>query len=565
MEIETKSLEYLINIIKTTKASSPNYVLFTGAGSSISSGVKGASEIIEEWRKKYFEINRKEHTTFDDFYKDKYWYKTETEYSFLFENLFDHPSQRREYIESIIKDAKPSWGYIYLVNLIKHEIFNTIFTTNFDDLLNEACYLYTSDIRPIVCSHESTIRTIKMTSKRPKIIKLHGDFLYDNIKNTVRELETLEDNIKDKIKQYASEFGMIVVGYTGRDRSIMDTLNILLKQDEYFPHGIYWCIRKGEEPCRGLEILLRYPKVKIIEIDGFDEMFAEINKSLDLNLQDEILKPYDALNEKLNKLLESVNIKIEDNINPIIKEDINKLKNNIDSIVNKIDNENNEDNSIKVSIDENFELKIPMPFNLLSQIALKNNDYENSIKYAQQGLKKEFDISLINNIFKSNYYLKNDMDYNNYIEIILNNKDTFIKEPDSLFTTVLLLIDLKKFKEADKILDMSFHLYNEFKGTFNIEYYFLNKFQIKKHQKIEFSEEEILILENYSLHSDKFVKLGSYILLNNIDEVQKLLNIILIKDKNLNILTWPIVKLIISEIRDNKLNEVINNYNKLFN
>src|SRR5436189_4493589 len=108
------------------------------------------------------------------------------------------------------------------------------------------CYSFTDDVKPICCAHDSSIRTVRITSKRPKIIKLHGDFLYDNIKNTLKELESLEQNMRDKFKQYAREFGLIVIGYSGRDRSIMDALEALLADEGNFPHGIFWCIKAGD-------------------------------------------------------------------------------------------------------------------------------------------------------------------------------------------------------------------------------------------------------------------------------------------------------------------------------
>jgi hypothetical protein len=87
-------------------------------------------------------------------------------------------------IEDFLNESHPSWGYIYLVDLIKRGYFNAIFTTNFDDLLNEACYLYSKDVRPVVCAHDSSLTAFRRTTKRPKIFKLHGDFLFDSVKNT---------------------------------------------------------------------------------------------------------------------------------------------------------------------------------------------------------------------------------------------------------------------------------------------------------------------------------------------------------------------------------------------
>jgi len=95
--------------------------------------------------------------------------------------------------------------------LLANSYFNVVFTTNFDDPINEACFLYSDGLRPMVAAHDSTIAGIRITSARPKIIKLHGDFLYDNIRNTKSELETLEANTRRKLPQFSLEYGLVVL------------------------------------------------------------------------------------------------------------------------------------------------------------------------------------------------------------------------------------------------------------------------------------------------------------------------------------------------------------------
>lgn len=306
MSLIRKHQKHLINILKTNRAAidvkhqTPTFTLFLGAGASISSGIKSARQMIEEWRSIYVSIHG-EHNL-----KTQHWYDKHNEYSELFESLYDQPSQRREYIESCVSNAQVSWGYIYLVNLLNHGFMNAVFTTNFDDLLNEACYLFSDDLRPIVSAHDSSIQSVRLTSPRPKIIKLHGDFLFDNIKNTVRELESLEDNTRAKFKQYASEFGMIFIGYSGNDRSVMDTLNTLLHSKQNFPHGVYWCVLKGTSDDAipiAVQNLARFERFHLIEIDGFDEFFAELHMSLGYSLQDQVTSPSIALQKKLDKII----------------------------------------------------------------------------------------------------------------------------------------------------------------------------------------------------------------------------------------------------------------------
>ncbi|WP_421259206.1 SIR2 family protein [Aeromonas sp. 602826] len=405
--IESKPQGHLINILKSTKNHHPNFTLFLGAGASITSGIKSAGDMINEWRETYSQMYTR------DILKSRPWYEKNNEYSELFEALYDQPTQRREYIENCIVDAKPSWGYIYLANLLQKTHFNTIFTTNFDDLVNESCYAFSSKLRPVVCAHDSSIKNIRLTSSRPKIIKLHGDFLFDNIKNTARELESLEDNMRSKFRQYASEFGMIVIGYAGNDRSIMDTLNTLLHSGNAFPHGIYWCIRDEQGISEEVKNLARFPRFHLIKINGFDEFMAELHQALDCTLQEEVANPYVALAQKLDESPLINDEEEEEDIHDIIKKDINTLKSNVKKIhsahevVNKLerllqesDTEGNIETGLSNTlkdilediqlIDYNSSYKPYLfPKAMLAEIAYQEQDYKKSLELSKMSLAKD--------------------------------------------------------------------------------------------------------------------------------------------------------------------------------
>lgn len=274
----------LIRHIKTKEHSSPaNYSIFLGAGASVTSGIRTASQLIDEWAKELYErfnmgqpIETAEQAK--QYFESKHssWYSPDNPYSSLFEKKFDLPTQRRRFVEQEVDNKFPSIGYAYLTSLVDENYFNTIFTTNFDDLVNEAFYLF-SNSRPIVCAHDSSIHSISITSKRPKVVKLHGDYLFDDIKSTLRETESLEHNTKEKFVEFCKEYGLIIVGYSGSDRSIMDVLEFLARQENYLKNGIYWCLRRTDHVCHALKNLIWKDKVYPVLIDGFDEFFAEIH------------------------------------------------------------------------------------------------------------------------------------------------------------------------------------------------------------------------------------------------------------------------------------------------
>jgi len=284
-----RTIAHLIEAILTRNNNIPNFALLVGSGASATSGIDGASQMVDRWRRRLYERSGARQS-YPRWVRRQYWHGSDDEYALLFELMYDQPALRRAHIEECLRNAHPGWGYVYLTNLLKNNVFNVVLTTNFDDLIQEACYLY-SDSRPIVCAHDSAVSGIRVASARPKIIKLHGDYLFDNIKNTVRELETLEDNMKRKFMQFAQDYGLVVVGYSGRDRSVMDIVDMIVKQDEYFKQGVYWCERVGDKRGKRLSSLLRRDKVYTVTIPGFDELMAEIHEEAGFELPEPIANP----------------------------------------------------------------------------------------------------------------------------------------------------------------------------------------------------------------------------------------------------------------------------------
>ena len=288
LSYKERSVDDLVRFIKTRSDDNPNHSLLLGAGCSVTSGVRSAGELIQQWRKEVYVSYHPDCRDADydeerctSYLGEKHssWYDKRNEYASLFEKRYDLPRQRPMFIEQEVADKTPSLGYAYLAKLVKKRYFRTMFTTNFDDLLNEAFYLY-SDERPIVCAHDSAISSITVTSKRPKIVKLHGDYLFDDIKSTLRETESLEENIKNKFVEFAKDYGLIIVGYGGNDRSILDVLFYLLKQDEYLKNGIYYCFRSEDDINEEVRKLLWKDRVYYVIIGGFDDLMADLNRRL---------------------------------------------------------------------------------------------------------------------------------------------------------------------------------------------------------------------------------------------------------------------------------------------
>lgn len=293
---KVRTVKDLIRYIETKENKDvSNYSIFLGAGASRSSGIATAHELIIQWMEELYERykaqddnllnnilpDENKYDVLKRYFESNHasWFDGNNPYSSLFEKKFDLAPQRRRFVEQEVDKKLPSIGYSYLVSLVENNYFNAIFTTNFDDLLNEAFYQLSST-RPIVCAHDSSVHSISISSKRPKIIKLHGDYLFEDIKSTLRETESLEHNIKDKLIEFCKEYGLIVVGYSGSDRSIMDVFDLLLKNETYLKNGIYWCVREEDEISPTLKNLFWKDRVYPVLIDGFDEFFCQVHQAL---------------------------------------------------------------------------------------------------------------------------------------------------------------------------------------------------------------------------------------------------------------------------------------------
>ncbi|MEB8192284.1 SIR2 family protein [Raoultella terrigena] len=353
LAIKQRSVKDLADYIRIRSGVSPNYSLFLGAGASVTSGIRTGYELVQEWRQEiYNRFSIEPYTTplkAREYLAEQHpdWYDQNNEYSSLFEKKFDLPSQRRRFVELQVDKKLPSIGYAYLVELFESNFFDTVFTTNFDDLINEAFYQFSSD-RPLLCAHDSSIKGISITSTRPKIIKLHGDYLFDSIKSSLKETESLESNTREKLIEFTKEYGLIFVGYAGNDNSIMDVLKYLLKQDDYLRNGIYWCIRKEDDFTPELFKLLNLDKVYWVEIDGFDEFMAELVHELggELSL---------GGNQKSTKRERMINNFVSDDYhlekNQFIKTDLTKIKKHtltrdISALINELSQDDSDDQRI---------------------------------------------------------------------------------------------------------------------------------------------------------------------------------------------------------------------------
>ena len=296
--------------IAMTKPRECPFAFFLGAGCSVSSGIPSASSLIEDWKRvlwigaswqseSYEAWLQKEYKPFLQSISDGF----TNEYASLFEYLYRTRKERQLVVESICENIIPGFGYLYLSCLINEKKINMVLTTNFDDLIADSLVKY-FDIKPVICSTNASIKNIRIDTTRPKVIKLHGDYLFDSIKNTSSETKELEHGMKYSLLEIGRNYGIIVVGYSGSDESIMNPIAEMLKSQDNFPLGLHWCVKKEigapQIPDAVMELYKLHPdRFYIYEIEGFDYLLESVFTRCKCNLPSVLVEPYKNSTAKL--------------------------------------------------------------------------------------------------------------------------------------------------------------------------------------------------------------------------------------------------------------------------
>jgi NAD-dependent SIR2 family protein deacetylase len=230
------------------------HVFLLGAGASISSGIQSAGDCIWEWKKNIFITKN---PSLSHQYRE---YKSETvqrsiqrwldnegaypkegsvdEYSFYALRAYPIDDTRRKYFENICRGREPHLGYKLLCLLAKYGMVKSVFTTNFDGLVEKAAHQ--TGLTPIAVSLDTSDRIHRAASSSELLtVALHGDFKYGPLKNTGPELDTQHDTFISALEQHLYDKHLIIIGYSGRDQSLMNAL-----KKAYSKPGagmLFWC------------------------------------------------------------------------------------------------------------------------------------------------------------------------------------------------------------------------------------------------------------------------------------------------------------------------------------
>jgi len=158
-------------------------------------------------------------------------------YSRVLEALAPDQATRRDYLAKHFEGRAPAETHELLAGLAADGLIRVFVTTNFDRLLEHA--LQARGVEPVVVTDDVSLRSAMPREHATcYVLKPHGDYLQQTIRNTAAELERLTPAIERELAEVFDRYGVLVLGYSGADPAIGRMLRG--RQSRY---GLYWLSR----------------------------------------------------------------------------------------------------------------------------------------------------------------------------------------------------------------------------------------------------------------------------------------------------------------------------------
>lgn len=254
-----------------------------GAGASKQSEIPMGGELVDRWLCELHQDAEDQGQTVEHWataetlgIKGFEYHRREEYYGQIYARRFDGSRDSgHAQLQFLLSGREPSFGYSILAYILANTQHKAVITTNFDNLVADALYLY-SNTAPLLCVHESLAHFITPQLDRPLVVKIHRDLQF-HPRNADDEINTLDKAWDAPLRTLFSHFTPIFIGYGGNDGSLMGFLNQL---EAAVPDRIYWCALHGSPPNARVKALLDKRGDTLVSIPGFDEIMLALKAAL---------------------------------------------------------------------------------------------------------------------------------------------------------------------------------------------------------------------------------------------------------------------------------------------
>ena len=260
------------------------YALLLGSGISVGAGVPTGWAVVKELALKLAVAAGESPSLADPIG----WYKEahgdDPDYSGLLEAVGPTAPARQELLAEYFRPdpddpgaMQPSRAHRAIARLVQKGLVRVIVTTNFDRLTEQA--LQEAGIDPIVVANEEAAAgTVPLAHTPFTLIKVHGDYLDPNIRNTVGELSRYGTALDALLDRVFDDYGIIVAGWSA---DWDPALRSAIERCPSRRYGTYWAARGNLTEQAGRLLAHRGGvSIPIEDADNFFEGLANTTESL---------------------------------------------------------------------------------------------------------------------------------------------------------------------------------------------------------------------------------------------------------------------------------------------
>jgi hypothetical protein len=268
-------LDPIVSLAVGSAESPGAYAFLLGSGVSRDAGVPTGGEVLSL---AVADLYRLEHSDDPDASDEKVatWAEetghASLSYSEVLERLCPDPADRQSYLEKYFKEKHPSETHRLLAQLAADGLAHIFVTTNFDRLLEDA--LRDVGVTPVVITADDDLRrATEREHARCYVLKVHGDYLQQTIRNTARELAKLDPKVAVELQEVLDRYGLVVIGYSGSDAAVAECLRARNSR-----RGAYWVARS--EPAGAATSLIEAMEARVIRRDTAAGFLTDLSRRI---------------------------------------------------------------------------------------------------------------------------------------------------------------------------------------------------------------------------------------------------------------------------------------------
>lgn len=268
-------------------------MLLLGAGASVKSGVPAAGDLVHmagkwAWCREHGRAFDDQTVTASDWrpwLHSQDWFNAAVNpaelYPVAVERLLHPRESRRRFFLNALRpvSGEASEGYAALARLLAARTVLTVLTVNFDGLVARAAHADRTLTHLTEIHGPEDIEQFSLAPAFPQVVEVHGSVQRYHDCNLERETQHLDRRLREPMWPLLRDHPLVVVGYRGAEPSVMvDLLLDGAEQSMAFRHGLYWCVRPGDDDLHPHVLALAErlgSNFTLVEIAGFDQVLVE--------------------------------------------------------------------------------------------------------------------------------------------------------------------------------------------------------------------------------------------------------------------------------------------------